>query len=193
MLSGPAPRPPTLANIRDGQVYAVTLTNLTKQQVLTPPLLLSHKDSFKLFTLAQPANAEPAALAEGGNTQPLTALLGARDDVLDLVVASEPILPGSSITLEISSKGDFNYLSLASWWSPPTTVFFAINGSKLAKNGSRTLTAVAYDAGSDLSGPPCGAEGFAHVHKGIHGTADLNPATLAWHNPVVKIEITRSK
>ncbi|WP_020676181.1 spondin domain-containing protein [Geopsychrobacter electrodiphilus] len=201
-----------LAGTESGQGYKVILTNLTKHQVLTPPLLVSHKHSFKLFTLAQPASAELAALAEGGNTQPLMALLGTRDDVMDLVVASEPILPGGSITLKITSKGRFNSLSLAGMLATSNDAFFAINGSELPNNGSQLLTAIAYDAGSeantevcsDVPGPPCtpesgnqrvttGAEGFVHVHNGIHGIGDLNPADLDWHNPVVKVEITRIK
>jgi len=50
------------------------------------------------------------------------------------------------------------------------------------------------------SSPPCGnkffrdtagAEGFVHVHSGIHGIGDLDPETLDWHNPVAEVTIRR--
>jgi hypothetical protein len=66
---------------------------------------------------------------------------------------------------------------------------------------------VAYDAGSEantelcehIPGPPCGnqarmltgAEGFVHVHRGIHGVGDLNEAAMDWNNPVVKVVIEK--
>ncbi|MDX1630999.1 MAG: spondin domain-containing protein, partial [Thermoanaerobaculia bacterium] len=70
--------------------------------------------------------------------------------------------------------------------------------------------APAYDAGSeadtescsDIPGPPCmnpgvrvteGAEGYVHVHQGIDGTGDLDPAIWDWHNPVVSIQIIRGR
>ena len=67
----------------------------------------------------------------------------------------------------------------------------------------------AYDAGSEMNsedcafipGPPCGdvnhnpaaAEGYVHIHAGIHGISGgtLNPAQLDWRNPVALVEIKR--
>ena len=90
--------------------------------------------------------------------------------------------------------------------------FFALNSVDFPRHDQETLTAVAYDAGSernteacsDVPGPLCpadsgnlrvieGAEGFVHVHNGIHNLADLDAATLDWHNPVAKIVIERSR
>jgi hypothetical protein len=36
-----------------------------------------------------------------------------------------------------------------------------------------------------------GAEGFVHVHAGIHGIKDLVPARDDWRNPVARIEVRR--
>ena len=197
---------PVLAAGPDGQTYRITITNLTKQQVLTPPILVSHRESLSLFTLAEPASPELAALAEGGNTQPLTALLGTLPEVFDLVNATGPIPPGSSIILEINSRGKFNRLSLAGMLATTNDGFFALSGVSFpTTRGAKSLTAVAYDAGSernteacsDVPGPPCaadsgnqrvtdGAEGFVHVHNGIHGVGDLSPAGLDWHNPKIQ-------
>ena len=49
-----------------------------------------------------------------------------------------------------------------------------------------------------IPGPPCGnagvrdtgnAEGFVHVHAGVHGIGDLVAADHDWRNPVAKITI----
>jgi len=200
-----------LAKKSKGRTYTVTITNLTKAQVLTPPILVSHQGSFALFSPGELASDELAALAEGGNTLPLSALLGTREDIYDVVFTGDPILPGTSVTLEIKSRGSFNRLSLAGMLATTNDGFFAINGS-IFPPLSQTLTAGAYDAGSeanteacsDIPGPPCdpdsgnlrvtaGAEGFVHVHNGIHGTGDLNAANLDWRNPVAKIHIVKEE
>jgi len=203
---------PALASKNGGRNYEVTITNLTKKQVLTPPILISHRNSYVLFSVTRPASAELAALAEGGDTQPLAALLSTRDDVRDVVASAAPILPGTSITLTINSEGRFNRLSLAGMLATSNDAFFALKGIRLPNEGSRSWVAVAYDAGSeanterctDIPGPPCaadsgnqrvpnGAEGFVHIHNGIHGTGDLNAANMDWRNPVAMVVIKKVK
>jgi hypothetical protein len=39
---------------------------------------------------------------------------------------------------------------------------------------------------------PGDPEGFVHVHSGIHGGADLDPAMHDWRNPVALVTITRA-
>ena len=70
-----------------------------------------------------------------------------------------------------------------------------------------TMTPV-YDAGSEantesclsIPGPPCGsagfrdtadAEGFVHVHSGIHGIGDLAPQRYDWRNPGAYVTVRR--
>jgi len=36
-----------------------------------------------------------------------------------------------------------------------------------------------------------GAESFVHIHRGIHGTGDLDASTKDWRNPVARIRIER--
>ena len=33
------------------------------------------------------------------------------------------------------------------------------------------------------------AEGFVHVHAGIHGGGGLDPAMHDWHNPTARLEV----
>jgi hypothetical protein len=54
-----------------GQVYEVTITNITRSQVITPPVLVSHNKYFNLFTTGASASDELTALAEDGVTDPL--------------------------------------------------------------------------------------------------------------------------
>jgi hypothetical protein len=38
-----------------------------------------------------------------------------------------------------------------------------------------------------------GAEGYVHIHSGIHGIGDLEPAQADWNNPVAIVKIQRVK
>ena len=74
------------------------------------------------------------------------------------------------------------------------------------RRGEASFRSPAYDAGSEsnnedcdfIPGPPCdnplvrdtaNAEGYVHVHAGIHGVGDLVPATHDWRNPVAAISM----
>ena len=46
--------------------YKITITNLTRGQVFSPPIVISHDRSFRLFTLGDMASAGLALLAEEG-------------------------------------------------------------------------------------------------------------------------------
>ena len=196
-----------LALADDGKPYQITVTNLTRKQVVTPPLVLSHQNSYTLFRIGQPAGEPLAALAEGGDTQPLAALLGTQDDVYAVNAATGPIMPGQSQTISIRAKGKFNKLTVAGMLATTNDAFFALKSVDLPKGKAKTYTALAYDAGSEantelcehIPGPPCGngarmlsgAEGFVHVHNGIHGVGDLNEAAMDWNNPVVEIMVEK--
>lgn len=190
----------------EGQRYAVTITNITRGQVITPPVVISHSDEFQLFTLGSPAIPELAALAEDGATAPLLAYVAALPAVLDIAVSSGPLLPGKSVTLEITTRGRFRYLSAASMLASTNDAFFAIRNVGVDKEGELVVDAEAYDAGSEantescaeIPGPPCGsggvrhpdgAEGYVHIHAGIHGIGDLSPAMMDWRNPVAEVTI----
>ena len=55
----------------NGVMYEVTITNLTRGSLFTPILVASHRSGVSLFALGEPASAELAMLAEGGNVEPL--------------------------------------------------------------------------------------------------------------------------
>ena len=48
--------------------FSVTITNLTKGQTFTPPIVVSHKAGFQVFEAGTPASVELEAIAEGGDS-----------------------------------------------------------------------------------------------------------------------------
>ncbi len=197
---------------RQGPRYRVTVTNLTAGQVFTPILAATHTSTVRLFQLGKPASTELEALAEAGDTGPLSTALRNTVGVRDVADSGAPLPPGQSVTLELAGGGPFDYVSVAAMLVPTNDAFFAVNGAE-GPDGNRTVTlfAPAYDAGTELNdedcqhipGPPtvcqgegfnasrAGAEGFVHVHRGIHGGASLDAATFDWRNPVARITIRR--
>ena len=197
--------------------YEVTIQNLTQNQVITPPVVVSHSGAMSLFTVGQPVIPELATLAEEGNPGPLVGLLPTLDAVFDFAVGPGPIPPSQSMTLQVMSQPGFRRISAVGMLASTNDAFFAISGVQvplpptlfffLPFERSRTLNAPAYDAGSEadselcafIPGPPCGnnvhdpadAEGFVHISNGIHGIGDLPADSYDWHNPVARVRITR--
>jgi hypothetical protein len=191
--------------------FRITITNLTRGQVFSPPIAIGHNGNFRLFTLGDPAMEELAALAEGGATDPLVELIDGR---YPSVVFDGPILPGASAS-ETVEMGRFRLITVAGMLVTTNDAFFAARDIWFLGRRNVTVEAVAYDAGSeinsedcqDIPGPPCGAppndhpdieaEGYVHVHAGIHGIVPegedprVIPAERDWNNPVAKIRIQR--
>jgi hypothetical protein len=195
--------------------FEVTVTNLTRGQQFTPILVASHQKGVRLFTLGSPASSELATLAEEGNTVPLAALLLATPGVSDIAASAGLLNPGQSVTISVDAGGGFDHLSVAAMLIPTNDGFFALNGVE-GPRGDQTLTlySPAYDAGSERNdelcasipgpffaecggagsgGKPGGGEGYVHIHAGIHGIGDLDPAQRDWRNPVAQITIRRSR
>ena len=196
-------------HLKKANRYLVTITNITKGQIFSPPLLIVHNSDFHLFDTGQAASTELAALAEDGNTSQLIDLLDTLPSVSASSVAAGPIQPGQSITLEVRTDRRHTLLSLAGMLVTTNDAFVALKGVPLRNN--QEVYAKAYDAGSEFNsencayipGPPCengggvrdteGAEGFVHIHSGIHGIGDLEPSQDDWQNPVAKIMIQKTR
>lgn len=199
----------------DGFQVEVTVTNLTRGQVISPVVVASHRAGFEpLFQLGEPASDALAAVAEDAVLDPLISALEGNSDVLDVHVLfgpdgpMTPIIPGESASVVVDVRGPFRFLSLAGMLVTTNDAFFAVRGARIPAQGSRTFRSPAYDAGSEantedcahIPGPPCGnmgermtdgAEGYVHVHAGIHGIADLYPSMHDWRNPVAEITVRR--
>ena len=195
----------------DGKFYEIRITNVMRGQSLTPIMVAVHKPGVKLFTPGQPASAELAILAEGGNTAALSAVLAANPDVLEVITIPGLLGPGKTAVARVRTTGKFMNVSAAAMLIPTNDAFFAIKDVAVP-HGRDVLEVVseAYDAGSEpndelcanIPGPVCrgegaspfaGGEGFVHIHAGIHGIGSLPAATYDWRNPVVEATIQRVK
>jgi hypothetical protein len=194
-----------------GTRYMVTITNLTYDQIISPPVVVVHDGRFSLFQPGQPVSGELAALAEDGMTGPLAGLLEVSTGVVDYAVAGGGIPPAGSVTVEVNAPGRGKMLSLAGMLVSTNDAFVGLDGLALsagfaAAAGATTVGAPAYDAGSEantescdhIPGPPChgpgvrvtdGAEGFVHVHRGIRGAGDLDASAKDWNNPVASVTV----
>jgi hypothetical protein len=203
-----------LAPAADAQnltTYDVTITNVTPGQVVSPPVVVSHTDAIGLFELGAPASPELAALAEDADTSGYEALLPALPQVLDFAIADAPLPPGASVTLQVQARFPFSHISAVGMLVTTNDAFFGLDTVQVPlRRRVAHLRAGAYDAGSEannescdfIPGPPCGnpflrdtdgAEGFVHVHSGVHGIADLVPAEHDWRNPVVTVRIQAAR
>jgi len=200
-------------------MFEVTITNITSGQVLSPPIVVVHQPSVQLFTLGEAASDELAAVAEDADAAGLLALLDTLlgSGVDSYAVADGPLPPGHSVTLEVSSTRLTRQISSAAMLVTTNDAFTGLRGVDLfgiAAQGNpffgkpAILYTPAYDAGTEantemcehIPGPPCGhpfervpegAEGFVHIHDGIHGLADLPASEYDWNNPVAMITIAR--
>lgn len=207
------------AQARGNPSYEVTVTNVTRGQIMSPPIVVVHDPAIALFEVGQPASDELAAVAEDADAAGLLAYLAGMtgNGVDDYAIADDVVMPGQSVTLEVDARRGCRVLSLVSMLVTTNDGFVGIDSTPL--NGCGTaltpssrhrmaIDATAYDAGSeantescdDIPGPPCGshfvrvtdgAEGFVHVHAGIHGIGDLEPAMHDWRNPAAEVWIAR--
>jgi len=194
--------------LADGKAtYDVTITNLTNSISFTPILVTSHRKPVSIFELGSPASGELRMLAEGGDVVPMTTLLKADSQVVDVQNSGGLLAPGASISVRVSAKRGAKLISLASMMLPTNDGFIGLDSVQVPKSGSATYYSPGYDAGTELNdelcanipGPTCGAgngapgqgEGYVHIHRGIHNIGDLNASMYDWRNPVAKITITR--
>jgi hypothetical protein len=186
----------------------VRVTNLSNQ-IISPPLLTTHTWKARVFVPGMAASSELSMLAEDGDPTALAALLGDSGEVLDVVVADGPLMPGATMVFELRKRGRFNRLSAVGMLVTTNDAFFGLDTLFIEPGVQpQRVFALAWDAGTEFNnelcgfipGPPCGSplvrdtdgsEGFIHVHPGLHGGGDLSPADWAWQSPVVEIQVIK--
>jgi hypothetical protein len=201
-------------------IYKVTITNITHSITFTPILVASHRKKASIFKLGEPASDALAEIAESGSPASLAALLET-DYHATVENSGGLLLPGDSITVEVSAAHGARRITLASMMLPTNDGFIALNSVKAPKRGTVTYYSPGYDAGTEsndelcenIPGPTCGGagrsgpeqnevdtdEGYVQIHRGIHGIGinaisglvDLAADVYDWRNPVAKITITR--
>jgi len=187
----------------------VTITNLTKEQPFSPPVLVSHNKGFELFTAGTQASAGLELMAEDGDPSVMLSEIEGNADVNQVKAASGPVPPGGSITMSIDVDRNFKNISVAGMLVNTNDSFFGIKGITISRKISRrTAIAPAYDAGTEennedcafIPGPFCAGastsggadeDGVIIINNGVHGVGDLIPAQHDWRNPVAMITITK--
>lgn len=193
------------------RMYEITVTNLTRGQVISPPFVVTHDTSMTpLWRSGEAASAGVAAIAEDADTSVLATALDGAPGVFATMAGAGPIPPGMNDTITVELRGKRTTLSVLAMLVQTNDAFVGGQSLELPRRrGTSTVLRVpAYDAGSEgnnedgdfIPGPPFGngmvrstgdAEGFVHIHSGVHGIADLDPATYDWRNPAAEIRITR--
>ena len=192
----------------DMVMYKITIINLTHGQPLAPVLAATHRPGMSFFEVGQAPSDELAMLAEAGDGNPMAAKLLGMPGVSDAQVSTMGLtFPGNSTTMMVSAKRGTDNVSIGAMLGATNDAFFAVADVPLPK-GRQTATymADAYDAGSETNfesnetvaglggegySPGDSGEGFVHIHNGIHGISDADPAELDWRNPVAEIVIER--
>jgi hypothetical protein len=198
-----------------GIQYEITVTNITKGQILSPAVVAVHdRNAPALFTLGEEARKELVLVAEDAMLDPLAELFKSSDRVDDVQILSadgNPIMPGQSASVTVSASNRIKEITLAGMLVTTNDAFYALNGVALpliARMDSHTVPA--YDAGSEantedcahIPGPPCGnagvrvtdgAEGYVYISNGIHSMDEdgVYAPMHDWHNPVALITIER--
>jgi len=193
--------------------FHVTITNLTNAIIFTPILVASHRGDVSIYELGAAASDDLAAIAEGGDTGPLTTTLNADRRLVDVQNSGGLLMPGKSVTVIVKAGHHANRISLASMMLPTNDGFIALSSVRVPRHGKATYFSPGLDAGSEANDELCanipggancagvggspgtnpGDEGYVHVHRGIHGIGDLAADVYDWRNPVAKISITRVK
>ncbi len=194
--------------------YEVTVVNLTNNQPFSPVATVMHSAAYQIITLGGTASIGLERLAESGDNSVLISDANALPAVSHTASGTGVIPPAAQETVTLTGSGTL--LTLASMLVNSNDAFIAVNAielGNLAKNETMTVSARAYDAGtegnseaaSDVPGPAAGGEGFnsarnnrnfVTVHPGIISMDDgLAGSALdeshRFDNPVAKIIIKR--
>ena len=216
LVAGGATMMSHVASAADERTYEVTVYNATRGQPVTPPVAATHTSAFQLFEIGDDLEATPLGIAlriqaeDGVPTDLVTALSG-DPEVSDVaVLAGSPFGPGDTAVSTVMASSKAKYLTLTAMLATTNDAFAAVRGVRLPNGiGDRvTVYGKAYDAGTEVNsedctyipGPPCGqagvrdtdgAEGYLHIHSGVHGGSSLEPSDHDWRNPVIQVTIER--
>lgn len=199
------------AHASGGKTIHVTITNLTHAIIFTPVLVASHRRAISVFDLGSAASDDLKAIAEGGDTGPLTTTLNHNRQVVEVANSGAPLGAGESVTVVVSAGHGARWISIASMLLPTNDGFIALQNARVPQHGSATYFSPGYDAGSETNDELCANipgggscsgmagspgddpvdEGYVHIHRGIHGVGDLDPSVYDWRNPVAKVTVER--
>lgn len=211
---GIAAPPPPVAS------FAVTVTNLTNGQPLSPVAVIAHQSGYSVFTVGTAATTGLETLAEGGDNSTLIAEADADAQVMASASGAAAIGPAGSETITIDVlQSDLPGLSVSVSTMLVNTndAITGLNGASVADmmaGDSISWQTIAYDAGTEanteaaahIPGPAGGGEGFnaarddladrVAMHAGVvsqddgFAVSDLT-GQHRFDNPVAQVSIER--
>ncbi|MEM1187481.1 MAG: spondin domain-containing protein [Pseudomonadota bacterium] len=134
--------------------FDVAITNLTRGSYFTPFLVTAHADSAALFTTGQPASANLAAMAEGGDISGLAADVAALNATTVENPAGGLLGPGESTTASLNTDDapDNTRLSIVAMILPSNDGFMGLNAIEIpTMPGTYVYNVNAYDSGSEAN------------------------------------------
>ena len=168
--------------------YEVTITNLTRGQALTPPVVSLDRTKNVHFRVGDPASLGVREIAENGNLMPLLDTLGADNRAAAVASGATPLVPRKApgaamfpdrVTFQLSADASARYLSWTSMLICTNDGFTGVNALPLPDKGSVTVRTQAYDSGTERNTedfadivPPC--QGLIGVSSGEPGTDKSN-------------------
>jgi len=196
------------------RTYEVTFTNVTENQILTPPVWATHWPNGSIFNAGTPASPELQEIAENGNLAPLAEALEHQRGIKASGIgggADGPLFPGDVRHFEIQGRG--NLISTASMVVCTNDNFTGIHSLKLPNKGkSVKIYVYAWDAGTEdntnnlvdfvppcsgkttgtgMSNPDLASNGIIAPSEGVSGEA--SGFEFDSNAPVAVFEITRTK
>ncbi len=191
--------------------FAVTLTNLSAGQPMTPAVVAIHDDAVNLFETGTAASTQLQAIAEDGNNDPMVALAGSLGEQVSVagVIGDAPLPPSGTATLTLENGSTDHVLSLVNMVICTNDGFTGLDSVPLPTDSTPvTLTAVPYDAGTEVNNldpsywvappAPCGNPGTENMREAEAGVITAHPGQtgvgafdFAGTDNILQIEITR--
>jgi len=118
--------------------FQITFTNMTQDQLMTPPVVALHDPAVHLFQVGEVASDAIQVIAEMGNNAPLVEFAGANPEVVSAagVAGDGPFAAHESVTLNLTT-------------SEEGQVFSAVNMIICTNDGISGADSVALPAGND--------------------------------------------
>ena len=188
---------------------AVTLTNTSENQPMTPPVVVLHNapgsdNGVRLFEGGQPASDGIIAIAENGNNAPLVGVVESLvgDSASAFAVgfvdpsAPGPLLPGQTATVHLDLASEDQVMSIVSMVVCTNDGFSGADSHTLSADASETFTLPIYDAGSESNVltlnywvPPCSPDGASdNLTDDENGSITLHPGQSGSENPAFDFE-----
>ncbi len=192
--------------------WEVALTNNTEDrgdgaaQVFSPPLLVTHRKSAKVWNAGGYASPGLEELAEDGGTATLAGELSGSKHVFAIETGAGPVGPGGTDTYTIEGTFSYRWLSMAFMLVNTNDGFSGVDRLALPFGGRVGYYLNSYDAGTEVndelvssipgpccSGPGAGTDEHKRIrhHPGISGDGDLDPAKWGWEDPSAMLTVTR--